>query len=105
MQGAGWRILLKPHSGRVITISVTTQFLNFTKGGHVQIRFALSIVLLTLGSNIVAAGEQDGPWAVHGDIVSVAGASAGWVVFDDSGVSALHCLESDIPPNARKLKH
>jgi len=63
------------------------------------------MVTILLAPVLCGAKEQDGPWAVHGEIVSVDGAAAGWVVFDNSGISSVCCSESDIPKNARKLKH
>lgn len=68
-------------------------------------RIALLIITVAFGSSVCAANEQDGPWAVHGEIVSASGATEGWVVFDHSGISAVHCPETEIPRNARKLKH
>src|SRR5438093_5326239 len=68
-------------------------------------QFAQFTVATALVSSACGAAEQDGPWAIYGHIVSTAGATEGWVVFDYSGISALYCSENDIPKNARKLRH
>src|SRR5436305_1268486 len=67
-------------------------------------QFAQFTVATALVSSACGAAEQDGPWAIYGHIVSTAGATEGWVVFDYSGISALYCSENDIPKNARKLR-
>src|SRR5690349_10525836 len=65
----------------------------------------VTFILLLLSIRISAGAEEDGPWAVYGSIVSVDGAKDGWIVFDDSGISAMFCTEKEIPENARRIKH
>jgi cytosine/adenosine deaminase-related metal-dependent hydrolase len=63
--------------------------------------------LLTVCLMFIALGlrAEDQTWAIKGKIVRLDQTKTGWIVYDNKGISKIHCKDSDIPAGAIRYEH